>query len=310
MRAVAPGATARPFLKWAGGKRQLLPVLRAYYPAAISGYHEPFLGSGAVFFDLWASGRLAGARVALSDENPDLVGCYVRLRDAADAVIDALERLAIGHAAGGRAFYYEIRDTHFNPARAAWAAAGARPEAYGPDLAAALLYLNRTGYNGLFRLNSSGGYNVPPGSYVRPRIVDAGRLHAAAEALASPGVSIECAPFDSVNARARPGDFVYFDPPYAPLGPTSSFRQYTARGFSHADQERLHALAIDLAARGVRVLLSNSSAASIEQLYGGGAARSAGLRIRRVAARRAINTRADRRGPVDELIVSNLRPVA
>jgi DNA adenine methylase len=151
---------------------------------------------------------------------------------------------------------------------------------------------------------------VPPGSYVRPRIVDAGRLHAAAEALASPGVSIECAPFDGVNARARPGDFVYFDPPYAPLGPTSSFRQYTARGFSHADQERLHALAIDLAARGVRVLLSNSSAASIEQLYGGGAARSAGLRIRRVAARRAINSRADRRGPVDELIVSNLRPVA
>lgn len=310
MRAVAPALDPRPFLKWAGGKRQLLPVLRTYYPAVIGGYHEPFLGSGAVFFDLWAHGRLGRARVTLSDENPDLVGCYLRVRDAADAVIAALEDLARGHTAGGSTFYYEVRDGRFNPARAAWAAAGANPDTYGPDLAAMLLYLNRTGYNGLFRLNKSGGYNVPAGRYTRPRIVDAVRIRAAAAALSAPGVAISCAPFDAVASRARPGDFVYFDPPYAPLGRTANFRNYTARGFSDADQARLQALTVELSGRDVRVLLSNSSAESIEQLYGGRAAVSAGFQMRRVPARRAINTRADRRGYVDELVVSNHAPLS
>lgn len=310
MRAVAPAPDPRPFLKWAGGKRQLLPVLRTYYPAAIGGYHEPFLGSGAVFFDLWAHGRLSAARVTLSDENPDLVGCYLRIRDGADAVIAALEDLARGHATWGSAFYYEVRDGRFNPARAAWAAAGAHPDAYGPELAAMLLYLNRTGYNGLFRLNRSGGYNVPAGRYTRPRIVDPARIRAAATALAAPRVTIACASFDTVAARAHPGDFVYFDPPYAPLGRTANFRNYTARGFSDEDQARLQALTVELAGRDVRVLLSNSSAASIEQLYGGRSAVSAGFQMRRVPARRAINTRADRRGYVDELVVSNHAPRA
>jgi DNA adenine methylase len=310
MRAVTLAPEAKPFLKWVGGKRQLLPVLRTYYPATVSGYHEPFLGSGAVFFDLWTSGRLAGCPVWLSDENPDLVGCYLRIRDAADALIGELARLAEGHAQGGRTFYYEVRDQLFNPRRAAWAAAGGTPEAYPVDLAAALLYLNKTGYNGLFRLNQQGGYNVPAGRYTRPRIVHAERIRAASAALATPGISIACRSFDRVAEDARHGDFVYFDPPYAPLGPTSNFRQYTARGFSDADQARLQALAVGLAGRGVQVLLSNSSADSIVRLYGERTAHSAGLRIRRVPARRAVNTRADRRGPVEELLVSNLPPVA
>lgn len=300
----------RPFLKWAGGKRQLLPVLRTYYPARLGAYHEPFLGSGAVFFDLWASGRLADRPVWLSDENPDLVGCYLRVRDRVEELIPALERLAAGHARGGRQFYYEVRDGLFNPRRAEWWAAGGQPESYPLELAAALLYLNRTGYNGLFRLNKRGGYNVPAGRYTRPRIVDAPRLRAVAGVLASPRVSMICQPFDAVGARARPGDFVYFDPPYAPLGATSNFRHYTARGFGDDDQARLQALAVQLAGRGVHVLLSNSSAEVIVRLYGQRVAKAAGLRIRRVPARRAINTRADRRGPVDELLVSNLGPVA
>ncbi|MGE0360835.1 MAG: DNA adenine methylase [Vicinamibacterales bacterium] len=301
---------ARPFLKWAGGKRQLLPVLRTYYPPELSAYYEPFLGSGAVFFDLLAAGRLTGRPVHLSDENPDLVGCYLRVRDAVEAVIAALEALAAGHETGGGAFYYEVRDGRFNPARAAWAAHGASPEAYPIELAAALLYLNRTGYNGLFRLNRSGGYNVPAGRYARPRIVQAERLRAVARVLAAPHVSIRCAPFDAAVADAAPGAFVYFDPPYAPLGRTANFRNYTAQGFSDDDQSRLLAWAVDLAARGVHVLLSNSSADSIERLYKGRTAASAGLRLRRVPARRAINTRADRRGFVDEVVVSNLTPAA
>lgn len=301
---------AKPFLKWAGGKRQLLPVLRGYYPAIMNGYLEPFLGSGAVFFDLWAGGRLAGCPVWLSDENPDLVGCYLRVRDDVEGVIAALERLAAGHAEGGRDHYYSVRDVRFNPERAAWAAAGGTPETYPLELAAALLYLNRTGYNGLFRLNQRGGYNVPAGRYARPRIVDASRLRSASAALGAPGVSVACRSFDATAGLARSGDFVYFDPPYAPLGPTSNFRQYTARGFSADDQARLQALAVGLAGRGVQVLLSNSSADAIVRLYGERTARSAGLRIRRVPARRAINARADRRGPVDELVVTNLPPVA
>lgn len=300
----------RPFLKWAGGKRQLLPVLRTYYPARMGAYHEPFLGSGAVFFDLWTSGRLASRPVWLSDENPDLVGSYIRVRDSVDALIPALQRLAAGHEAGGREFYYDVRDGLFNPQRAAWSVAGGRPDDYPVDLAAALLYLNRTGYNGLFRLNKQGGYNVPAGRYTRPNIVDASRLRAVAAVLASPRVSIVCQPFEGAGARAERGDFVYFDPPYAPLGATANFRHYTARGFTDDDQARLQALAVHLAGNGVHVLLSNSSAEVIVRLYGHRSAEAAGLRMRRVPARRAINTRADRRGPVDELLVSNLGPVA
>lgn len=307
---MAPAADALPFLKWAGGKRQLLPVLRTYYPAVIQGYLEPFLGSGAVFFDLWSAGRLADCPVTLSDENPDLVGCYRSVRDAVDGLIAELTRLSAGHAAGGRDFYYEVRDQHFNPRRAAWAAAGGDASRYPVELAAALIYLNRTGYNGLFRLNKRGGYNVPAGRYTNPRIVDERRLRAAAAALNAPGVELHRRPFDATAAAARPGDFVYFDPPYAPLGRTANFRHYTAGGFGDADQARLQALAVGLAGRGVHVLLSNSSADSIVALYGERTAHSAGLRIRRVPARRAINTRADRRGPVDELVVSNLPPVA
>lgn len=303
-----PGTEARPFLKWAGGKRQLLPVLRTYYPAHLRAYYEPFLGSGAVFFDLLAAGRLSGVPVWLSDENPDLVGCYLCVRDAVDRVIAALERLAAGHAASGATFYYEVRDGRFNPARAAWAAAGAQPDGYGVDLAASLIYLNRTGYNGLFRLNRSGGYNVPAGRYVKPRIVQEERLRAVSKALAAPGVSIRCAPFHEAAAQAEPGALVYFDPPYAPLGRTANFRHYTAGGFSDEDQARLQALAVTLAERRVHVLLSNSSAVSIERLYKGEMAASAGLHLRRVPARRAINTRADRRGFVDEVVVSNLTP--
>lgn len=310
MRRVTASTEARPFLKWAGGKRQLLPVLRTYYPSELCAYYEPFLGSGAVFFDLLAAGRLDGIAVHLSDENPDLVGCYLRVRDAVEPVIAELERLAAGHAEGGATFYYTVRDQRFNPARAAWAAAGGEPGDYPVELAAALIYLNRTGYNGLFRLNRSGGYNVPAGRYVRPSIVNAGRLRAASAALSEPLVAISCAPFHQAVAGARPGAFVYFDPPYAPLGRTANFRNYTAHGFSDDDQTRLQALAVDLAGRDVKVLLSNSSAASIERLYKGRTAASAGLKLRRVPARRAINTRADRRGFVDEVVVSNLRPMA
>jgi DNA adenine methylase len=288
----------RPFLKWAGGKRQLLPALRPYYPAAFDRYVEPFLGSGAVFFDLFSAGRLEGKRVELVDLNADLIGCYRMLRDRTEDVIVALELLEVEHRARGAACYYEVRDSRFNPARA-------RSDAYTPQLAAMLLYLNRTGFNGLFRLNRSGAFNVPAGRYANPRICDAEHLRACARALRTAGLTLARRPFHETLAAAGAGDFVYCDPPYAPLSTTSLFAHYTADGFTIEDHERLQAAIIDTAARGAVVVVSNSSVPAIERAYESRAARRAGLKVTRVPARRAINSRASARGPIDELIITN-----
>jgi DNA adenine methylase len=299
----------RPFLKWVGGKRQLLPVLRRYYPDFSGRYFEPFVGSGAVFFDLLGLGALNGRAVTLSDDNADLIGCYRRVADRLDEVIAALEGLAAGHAAGGRDHYLRVRDTQFNPRRAAWRADGGDVDRYPSDLAAMLIYLNRTGYNGLFRLNASGEFNVPPGRYDNPPILDRLLLSMASRALAAPAVSLRRAAFDVVLDEARAGDFVYFDPPYAPMSATANFRGYTGRAFSDDDQERLQRVVVELSARSVHVLLSNSTASSVTRLYERNReARGAGLRAWRVPARRAVNSRAAGRGTVDELVVSNVRP--
>jgi DNA adenine methylase len=297
----------RPFLKWAGGKRQLLPEFRPFYPDGFAHYHEPFLGSGAVFFDLWNLGKLERARATLTDENGDLIGCYLRVRDSTSQVIDELSRLAEGHVRAGRDHYYGVRDRLFNPARRKWRAAGGSAGDYPPALAATLIYLNRTGYNGLFRLNADGEFNVPPGSYEHPRILDVDRLRIAAAALSAPTVEIRQATFDEVQHEASAGDFVYLDPPYAPLSKTAQFRSYTSRGFSDDDQKRLQELVIALANRDIGVMLSNSTARVVTSLYEKNrATRKVGLRAYRVPARRAINSRATGRGAVEELLVTNL----
>lgn len=294
---------SRPLLKWAGGKRQLLPALRRYYPGDFDRYVEPFFGSGAVFFDLYASGRLHGRRVRLVDVNADLIGCYRTVRDDADGVIAVLVALEEEHRARGAACYYDVRDRRFNPARATLGERAGR--AYSADLAAMLIYLNRTGYNGLFRLNRKGGFNVPAGRYTNPCICDPAHIRGVAEALSGDRVSLECAAFDAPLREARHGDFVYCDPPYAPVSRTANFAAYTADGFSLLDQHRLQRGVIAAAARGALVVVSNSSAPAIEAAYTATAARTAGLLVQRVSARRAINSRAGLRGPVEELVITN-----
>ena len=298
---------ARPLLKWAGGKRQLLPQIRQFYPARFERYIEPFVGSGAVFFDLYNHGRLAGRRSILIDHNADLIGCYAAVRDHTAEVVQHLSRLAAGHAANPREHYYAVRDERFNPARRPIFDPAAPGSArYTPDLAAMLIYLNRTGFNGLFRLNSRGGFNVPIGRYANPRICDEANLEAVATALAA-SVELVQDNFERVLTHAEPGDFVYIDPPYAPLTRTALFTSYTAGGFSLADQERLQRVVVRLATRGCRVLLSNSTAPEITRLYDGNPeAMSAGLRARKVPARRAINSDAARRGAVLEYLVTNI----
>ena len=299
-------APVGPVLKWAGGKRQLLTQLRPFFPARVERYFEPFFGSGAVFFDLCSSGRIDPRVARLSDDNADLVGTYLRIVDSTDALLTELMTLARGHEAAGPTYYYRVRDERFNPGRRAWLRDSGESQRYPVRLAAMLIYLNRTGYNGLFRLNANGEFNVPAGRYHSPRIVNDDRITAAAAVLGQ--TRITQSRFEHALRSTRAGDVVYLDPPYAPLSRTANFRAYTASGFSHADQQGLHERIVALANRGVEIILSNSTAPEIVELYEGGAARAAGLRCFRVHARRAINTDASRRGYVDELVVTNRRP--
>ena len=299
----------RPFLKWVGGKRQLLPVLRRFYPAHTGRYYEPFVGSAAVFFDLLNHRRINGDGAVLGDDNADLIGCYRRLADSLESVLPILDRFSADHFSRWKDCYLEIRDQQFNPQRASWLARGANLDDYTPEMAAMMIYLNRTGYNGLFRINKRGIFNVPPGRYDKPRIINRVLLTRISNAFALPVVRLERANFDQLLATARDGDFVYFDPPYAPLSTTSNFNRYTGHGFSSADQQQLQQLVIELALRRVNVLLSNSVAPEITALYeNNDAVTAAGLKTWRFPARRSINSRPDRRGVIEELIVSNVPP--
>jgi DNA adenine methylase len=298
---------AVPFLKWAGGKRQLLPQIRRCVPRRFSAYAEPFLGSGAVFFDLVRQGRLGEIPVRLSDTNADLIGTYEALRDDVEAVVRRLTRLARGHARDAARHYYDVRDAQFNRIRAGVVAGRALSPDTRLDRAAAFIYLNRTCFNGLYRTNARGAFNTPLGRYVRPRICDAENLRAVSRVLQHPHITLATADYREVDTWMPQDGFVYFDPPYAPLSTTAHFRAYTAAGFSDEEQNRLRELAVSLAARRVHVLLSNSMSPLTRALYESADTRRAGLRACRVPARRAISTDVRGRRGVTELLVTSLR---
>ena len=269
----------RPVLKWAGGKRQLLPELLARLPQSFNGYHEPFVGGGAVFFELVAQGRIATAY--LSDANPSLIDVYLGLRDGVDDVIAALRQHRYE-----RDYYYQMR--------------ALRPADLSlPQRAARIIYLNKTCYNGLYRENRRGQFNVPFGRYKNPTICDEPNLRAAARALQ--GADIARQHFSTVLDHARPGDFVYFDPPYHPLSPTANFTAYDRHGFGPHDQRRLRDVFAALGERGVRAMLSNSDTPFVRELY-------SGFRVDQVYVARAVNSKANGRGKVAEVIVWNYQP--
>ena len=294
-------------MKWAGGKRQLLPVLRRFYPPQFNRYWEPFLGSAAVFFDLHARRQLERGGATLIDNNPDLIACYRAVRDFPDEIIHELKGLARAHERQGSRGYYEVR-TRFNRERVALrTSSSGDPLTYTPALAAIFVYLNRTGYNGLFRLNAAGEFNVPAGRYTNPRICDEQNLRGVSSALARARVTLERQRFDAVLDAARTGDFLYFDPPYAPLSKTARFTNYTAEGFDLDDQKTLRDVLIALATRGCHVVMSNSTAPEIAALYEENKeVKTAGLRCYRIPARRAINSNAMRRGAVNEYVITNV----
>ena len=294
-----------PVLKWAGGKRQLLDELYARFPETYERYHEPFFGGGALFFDLEPTSA------TINDANPRLVNFYERVRDEPEALIERLREFRDPESdpdpdlpfaeetrrSGEVEQYYYQQRARFN--ERAYADGWPQAEDDRLEEAALLLYLNRTCYNGLYRENSDGGFNVPIGRYADPDWVQAERVRAASRALA--GTEVRNEDFSYVLEVAESGDLVYFDPPYEPMSPTADFAEYSAAGFDREDQQRLLDVARELAECGVAVVLSNSGV-----MYDAYA--DAGFYVEREGATRAINSDASSRGEVDEIVATTVPP--
>lgn len=269
---------AAPFLKWAGGKGQLLELILGRFPREIEGtYVEPFIGGGAVFFELARTQRIKRAR--LSDTNAELVATYVAVRDDVEGVIEAL-----GAHTNDEEHFYAVRDLD--------------PAALSPSARAArTIFLNRVGFNGLYRVNSKGRFNVPFGRYKNPKICDAEGLRGASRALAHADIAV--ADFDETCRDVVAGDVVYLDPPYVPTSKTANFTSYSGR-FDEAEHRRLAATFARLSDLGAFVLLSNSDTPLSRELY-------EGFKISTVEATRLINSKVDGRGAVSEVLVQGLR---
>ena len=298
---------ARPFLKWAGGKRQLLEQLQAYLPTGLengdlSRYVEPFVGSGALFFKVIQTYPVQECLIA--DVNPELILVYRTVKHDVEGLIDQLAEIdtryqGLDDAQRGD-YYYHIR-TAFNDQRNA-----IQYKDYHPgwaQRAAYMIFLNRTGYNGLFRVNSKGEFNVPVGRYANPRILDAKNLRAVSSLLSK--VAIQYYDFEDVADFVDHKTLVYLDPPYRPLSSTAHFTSYSKTAFDDSQQLRLAAFYRRLDSQGGKLMLSNSDPHNtdpeddfFEQAY-------AGYRIERLTAKRNINRDAQKRGPVSELLVMN-----
>jgi DNA adenine methylase len=272
----------KPFVKWVGGKRQLLVQFRRLnlYPpekfdAKKGKYFEPFVGGGAVFFDLLPN------EAYLSDLNKELITTYNVIKNNVEKLIISLKK----HK-NEKEYFLKVRSQNPN-------------KLDGINVASRFIFLNKTCFNGMYRVNQSGGFNVPFGRYNNPLICDEENLRKVAKALQ--GVEIKNEDYKEVLKRARSGDFVYFDPPYYPVSKTASFTSYTAETFLEKEQMELRDVAVELHKRGCFVMLSNSDTPFINEIY----AEVKGLRITRVQAGRAINSDASKRGKITEVLVTN-----
>lgn len=278
-------AAARPFIKWAGGKGQLLPELTRRLPRVFRRYHEPFVGGAALFFHLYNTGRLREGAV-LSDFNSELIGCYEVVRDDVETLIEALQEHQ-PHRLSSE-YFLHIRSWDRDPEfLTKWGKI---------ERAARTIFLNRTCYNGLYRQNRKGQFNAPFGYYKNPLICDPENLRAVSAALQE--VELRHADFAEVLKIAEPGDLVYFDPPYVPVSATAAFTHYTGQTFGPEDQRRLAGVFRQLAERGVFVMLSNSDTPLSREIY-----LAPGFPHDTVLASRKINCDGRKRGNVQELIV-------
>jgi DNA adenine methylase len=275
----------RPFLKWAGGKRQLLPEIVKYVPKMTSKhtYYEPFLGGGALLFELQRP------KAVINDRNKELINCYKVIRDSLD---ELMEELSKDKYSNSETSYYQMRDLDRSTKKYEILSE--------VEKAARIIYLNKTCYNGLFRVNSQGQFNVPFGRYKNPNFLDDAVLRAVNKYLNSNNITLLNQDFAEAVKDAKRGDFVYFDPPYDPVSETASFTGYDVNGFNRDEQKRLKKVFDDLHKRECKVMLSNSCTDFILDLY-----KDYQDTIIKVRATRSINSNALKRGRVDEVLVLN-----
>ena len=273
----------KPFVKWAGGKRQLLAELEKNFPKQFGTYFEPFLGGGAVLFDLLA--KKPNLKCSVSDLNSDLVLAYVTIRDKLGRLIESLENHSKNYHKDSTDYYYEVRKQE--------------PKTQ-IEKVSRLLFLNKTCFNGLYRVNSKGKFNVPLGRYTNPNIVNRENLTTASKFLQSEKIKISCRDFESILKDAKKGDFVYFDPPYQPVSDTANFTSYTHRDFTEDDLQRLADLANQLNSKGVHVLLSNSNTKIVKKIFS-----SKKWKVKEIAVNRAINSNSQKRTGHKEVLIKN-----
>jgi DNA adenine methylase len=270
------------FLKWAGGKRRLVTLLDKYTPTNIDRYFEPFLGSGAFFFHLVQSRKQFKAY--LSDSNPHLINTYREVRDNLDELIEILTDHQNNYHKNGEKYYYSVRDDQSNKTNT--------------EAAAKFIFLNKTCYNGLYRVNKIGNFNVPHGRYFNPKICNKEKLIDCSSLLNSTEVKIVCDIYKNTTLKCKDNDFVYFDPPYFPVSRTSNFTDYTKESFGIEQHQELANEFDRLDSIGSKVLLSNSNSEFVKSLY-------KKHFILKVKSTRSINCNADRRSDHYDLIISN-----
>lgn len=275
--------TPKPFVKWAGGKRQLIPILNQNLPESFGTYYEPFLGGGALLFHILTDKN--GQKCSISDLNSDLVLAYTTIRDRIDALITSLKNHEKNYQKDSESYYYSIRES--NP----------RSEI---EKTSRLIFLNRTCFNGLYRVNSKGKFNVPLGKYSNPNIVNEENIRAVSNILQSSRTAIKCRDFEAVLRDAKKGDLIYFDPPYQPVSATSNFTSYTTKDFTYDDLTRLAELCLKLDSRGCNVLLSNSDSQEVADIFAKNP-----WKITRIAANRSINSNSKKRTGHFELLIKN-----
>ncbi|SNC90409.1 modification methylase [Streptococcus pneumoniae] len=272
--------TLQPFTKWTGGKRQLLPVIRELIPKTYNRYFEPFVGGGALFFDL------APKDAVINDFNAELINCYQQIKDNPQELIEILK---VHQEYNSKEYYLDLRSADRDE----------RIDMMSEvQRAARILYMLRVNFNGLYRVNSKNQFNVPYGRYKNPKIVDEKLISAISVYINNNQLEIKVGDFEKAIVDVRTGDFVYFDPPYIPLSETSAFTSYTHEGFSFADQVRLRDAFKRLSDTGAYVMLSNSSSALVEELY-------KDFNIHYVEATRTNGAKSSSRGKISEIIVTN-----